>query len=49
MRERSEIAAGADRAFFWNDRRHTPIEQLTECVDDFETDAAEAEGKHIRA
>src|SRR6266513_5671068 len=49
MRERSEIAAGADRAFFWNDRRHTPIEQLTERVDDFETDAAEAEGKHIRA
>src|SRR6266571_2568095 len=49
MSERREIAAGPDRAFFWNDRRDMPIEHLAENLDDFEANSAQANGKHICA
>src|SRR5215468_4224824 len=47
MRERSEIATRADRSFFGNDRMHAPVEHLTKQLDDFATNSAEAERKHI--
>src|SRR5437762_2836391 len=49
MSERSEIAAGADRSFLWNNGADTAIEHLTKHLDDFEPDTAEAERKHVGA
>ena len=49
MSERSEIAAGADRSFLWNNGANTAIEHLTKHLDDFEPDTAEAERKHVGA
>src|SRR5437773_7205859 len=49
MSERSEIAAGADRALFRNDGVHTAIEHFTKHLDNFEPDPAESESKHVGA
>ena len=49
MRERSEIAARADRAFFGNDRNDVAVEHFDEELDDLETNAAAAERENIGA
>src|SRR5438876_6416497 len=49
MSERGEIATGADRSLFWNDRMEAAVEQFTEHLDDSRTDSAQSQGKHIRA
>ena len=49
MRERREIATGADRSFFGNDRMHAAIEHFAKHLDDFEADSAEAERENIGA
>src|SRR5437879_1066794 len=47
MRERREIAAGTDRTFLRNHRRNAAIVQLAEQLDDFQTNAAQTQRKHI--
>src|SRR4029077_8923027 len=47
MRERREIAAGADRAFLRNDRVDAPVEHFAKHLDDFKADSAESESKHV--
>src|SRR6266567_3958135 len=47
MRKRREIAAGANRAFFGNDRVHSTIQHVTKHLNDFEPNAAEAEREHV--
>src|SRR3984893_1097500 len=49
MSERGEIATGADRSFFWNDRIEAAVEHFTEHLDDSRTDSAQSQGQHIRA
>ena len=49
MRQRSEIAAGADGAFFGNDRIDPPVEHFTKQLDDLATDSAQAEREDVRA
>src|SRR6266496_2937273 len=49
MRERREIAAGADRTLFRNDRMHAPIQHLAKHLNDLEPNTAEAERKHVCA
>src|SRR6266404_1452683 len=49
MRERREIAAGADRAFLRNEWVDAPVEHFTKHLDDFEADPAESESKHVGA
>ena len=44
-----EIAAGADRAFFGNNRMYAAIEHLAQHFDDLETNSAEAEREHVGA
>ena len=47
MSERSEIAAGANRSLFRNDRVDAAIEHFTKHLDNFEPDPAESESKHV--
>src|SRR5260370_15925469 len=47
MRERREIAAGADRAFLRNGWVDAPVEHFAQHLDDFEADSAESESKHV--
>ena len=49
MSERREIAAGAHRTFFRNDWMHATIKHLTKHLDDFGTDSAKPERKHVCA
>ena len=48
MRERREVAAGADRAFLWNNRMHAPVQHLAKQLDDLVTDSAETERQDVR-
>src|SRR5206468_5455115 len=47
MRQRSEIAASAYRAFFWNDRMDAPVEHFAKQLDDLVTDSTQAQGQDI--
>src|SRR5215471_1372995 len=49
MCERREIATGAYRTLFWNDRMHTAIEHLAKHFNDLKANTAEAECEHVRA
>src|SRR5882762_859813 len=49
MRERSEIPAGANRAFLRNDRTDAPVEHFTKQLDHLATDATQTEGQDVRA
>src|SRR5438093_12018586 len=49
MRKRREMAAGADGAFFRNDRIDPPVEHFTKQLDDLATHSAQAEREDIRA
>src|ERR1700730_16738314 len=49
MCERREIATGADRAFFWNDRMQQTVKHLAKHFNDLWADTAEAERKHVCA
>src|SRR5260370_8761059 len=47
MRERREIAAGADRAFLRNDWVDAPVEHFAKHLDDFAADSAESQSNHV--
>src|SRR5262249_32804109 len=49
MRKWSKIAAGANGAFFRNDRIDPPVEHFTKQLDDVITDSAQAEREDVRA
>src|SRR5262249_26808895 len=49
MRKWSKIAAGANGAFFRNDRIHPPVEHFTKQIDDLAADSAQAEREDVRA
>src|SRR5206468_11275805 len=49
VRERGEIAAGADRAFLWHDWADATVKHFTKHLDDLETDSTQTEGEHIRS
>ena len=47
MRKRREIATGADRSLFRNDRMHAAVEHVAKQLDDFAANSAEAEREHV--
>ena len=49
MRQRSEIAAGANRSFLGDDRINASIQHLAEELDHFESHTAKTKSEHIGA
>ena len=49
MRKRRKVARSADRALRRNDRMHSGVEHLGECLDHARAHAAEALGKRVGA
>src|SRR2546430_12549183 len=49
MRERSEIATGANRSFFGHDRINAAVQHFAKELDHLDSDAAETKREHVGA